>query len=116
MTVFRSKTRQRILDAAGELQYEYVPRVRKSKQKHLRRLAFIIHDYGDQSITANPFYGHVLAGVEQICREQDASLNFVVLQHEYPPTSALPAVLTHDLDGILLASPYPPNLILRLES
>ncbi len=108
------ETRQRILDVAGELQYEYVPRPRKSKQKRLRRFAFVIHDYGDQSITANPFYGHVLAGVEQICREQDISLNFVVLQHGYLPTSALPAVLTHDLDGILLASPYPPALIHRL--
>jgi LacI family transcriptional regulator len=108
------ETRQRILDVAGELHYEYVPRPRKSKQKRLRRLAFVIHDYGDHPITANPFYGHVLAGVEQTCREQHAGLNFVVLQHEYLQTSALPPVLTHDLDGILLASPYPPELIHRI--
>lgn len=108
------ETRQRILDVAGELQYKYVPRPRKSKQKRLRRLAFVIHDYGDHPITANPFYGHVLAGVEQICREQHTGLNFVVLQHEYPQTSALPPVLTHDLDGILLSSPYPPELIHRI--
>jgi LacI family transcriptional regulator len=108
------ETRQRVVDMAGELHYEYVPRPRKSKQPRLRRVAFVIHDYGDQSMTANPFYGHVLAGVEQACREQDISLSLAALQHEYPVTSALPAVLTHDLDGLLLASPYPPPLIHRL--
>jgi LacI family transcriptional regulator len=108
------ETRQRVLEAAGELEYEYVPRSRKSKQKRLRRLAFVIHDYGDHPVTTNPFYGHVLSGVEQTCREQHASLNFVVLQHEYPQTSALPPVLTHDLDGILLVSPYPKDFIHRI--
>lgn len=108
------ETRQRVLEAAGELEYEYVPRPRKAKQKRLRRLAFVIHDYGDHPVTTNPFYGHILSGVEQTCREQHASLNFVVLQHEYPQTSALPPVLTHDLDGILLVSPYPPELVHRI--
>lgn len=108
------ETRRRILDVAEELQYDYVPRPRKSKQKRLLRIAFIIHDYGDHPITSNPFYGHVLAGVEQGCREEHAGVNFVVLQHEYSPTSALPPVLTHEINGILLVSPYPPELIHRI--
>jgi DNA-binding LacI/PurR family transcriptional regulator len=108
------ETRQRVLTAAEELDYKYIPRSRKSGQKRLRRLVFVIHDYGDQSVTANPFYGHILTGVEQACRQKHASLSFVVLQHDYPKTTALPPVLTHELDGILLTSPYPPELIKRI--
>lgn len=60
------ETRQRVLLAAEELNYEYVPRPRKSSQKRLLRIAFVIHDYGDHPVTANPFYGHILTGVEQV--------------------------------------------------
>jgi LacI family transcriptional regulator len=69
------ETRQRVLDAAEKLNYNYVPRTRKSGQTRLRRLVYVIHDYGDQSVTVNPFYGHILVGVEQACRQQRASVS-----------------------------------------
>ncbi|GAK48937.1 transcriptional regulator [Candidatus Moduliflexus flocculans] len=107
------ETRQRVLLAAEELNYQYVPRQKKTA-KSLLRIAFVIHDYGDHPVSANQFYGHILTGVEQACREQDASLSFVTLQHDHPVTAELPPVLTHDPSGILLASPYPDELIDRI--
>lgn len=108
------ETRERVITAAEDLNYEYVPRVKKSEKIQLRRLAFVMHDYGDNPVTANPFYSHILSGAEQACRQQQVSLSFVVLQHDHPVTEELPPVLTHDVEGILLPSPYPLPLIKRL--
>lgn len=108
------ETRQRIRAAAEELNYAYTPRARRSTSKRLRRLSFVMPDFGDRLLTANPFYGHLLVEAEQACQTRHASLNFVVLQRNHPLTAELPPALTHDLDGILLASPYPQSLITRI--
>ena len=108
------ETRQRVIAAAEELNYEYVPRIKRSAPKRLRRLSYVMPDFGDRPLTANPFYGHLLVDAEQACQTRHASLNFVVLQREHPPAVELPPALTHDLDGILLASPYPVSLINRI--
>lgn len=109
-----SETRERVLAAAEKLNYEYVPRAKKSAKVQLRRLAFVMPDYGDRPVTANPFYGHILSSTEQVCREQHVSLSFVIVQHDHSLATSLPPVLTHDVDGILLSSPYPPALIRRV--
>lgn len=108
------ETRQRVLEVAEELNYEYVPRTRRSKPKRLRRLVFAIHDYGGQPATANPFYSHILSGAEEACREQHMLLSLVILQHTHPASEPLPSALLYDLDGILLTSPYPDEVVARL--
>jgi len=108
------ETRQRVHAAAQSLGYKYVSRVKKKAQRCLRRLVYVVNDYGDQPVTSNPFYGYILNGAEEACRLRDASLSFVLLPHDYPETADLPAVLLHDLDGILLASPYPKSLVERI--
>jgi LacI family transcriptional regulator len=110
-----AETRERILTAAVQLNYEYVPRVKKSDPVQIRRIAFVMRDFGDRPVTANPFYGDILSGTELSCREQHVSLNFVIVRHDHAISSMLPPVLTHDdVDGILLASPYPAALIRRI--
>jgi LacI family transcriptional regulator len=108
------ETRKRVLAAAEKLNYEYVPRARKSTKIQIRRLAFVMHDFGDRPVTANPFYGHILSSTEQVCREQHVSLSFVIVQHDHSLGTPLPPALTHDVDGILLSSPYPSALIRRI--
>lgn len=108
------ETRERVLAAAEELNYEYVPRAKKADRIHIQRIAFVMQDYGDRPITANPFYGHILSSTEQVCREKQVSLSFVIVRHEHPLSEMLPPVITHDAGGILLASPYPPALVRRI--
>jgi LacI family transcriptional regulator len=108
------ETRRRVAAAAQELNYEYVPRARRSAAQRLRRLSFVMPDFGDRPLTANPFYGHLLVAAEQACQTHHASLSSVVLQRDHPENAVLPPALTHDLDGILLASPYPESLIDRV--
>jgi LacI family transcriptional regulator len=109
------ETRERITAAAKTLNYNYVSRAKKEKEQRLFRLVYVINDYGDEPVTANPFYGYILTGAEQACRKQNASLSFLVLLHTHPESEPLPPVLLHDLDGILLASPYPRALVKRIE-
>lgn len=108
------ETRQRVVDAARELDYEYVARGRKGKRDDLKRLVYVVKDYGDQPVFANPFYGQILNGVDAACQEHDASLNFVVIPHDYPQSLDLPMALTDAVDGIIMASPYPRPVVDRV--
>jgi|SRR5690606_24390558 len=108
------ETRNRVVAAAKELNYTFVPRRKKPEKKRLKRLVYVIKDYGDQPVFANPFYGQILNGVEQACREADANLSFVVMPHDYSDTSELPVALTQNVDGIIMSSPYPRKVIDRI--
>ncbi|MAS34060.1 MAG: hypothetical protein CL610_08635 [Anaerolineaceae bacterium] len=111
-----AETRNKVLAAAKELNYEFVPRKRKSERKRVKRVVYVIKDYGDQPVIANPFYGQILNGVEQACREADANLSFVVMPHEYPDTTELPVAITENVDGIIMSSPYPRSIVDRVAS
>lgn len=109
------ETRNRVLIAAKELNYHYVSRVRKtSEQGRMKRLVYCVKDYGDNPVVSNPFYGEVLNGVQQACQEQNVSLSFLTMDQEFPDTQDLPAALTHDVDGIIMSSPYTEHVINRV--
>lgn len=108
------ETRHRVVAAARELQYDYAPKPRKLPAKRLKRLSFAMPDFGERPLTANLFYGQLLVDTEQACQTRHASLNFVVLQRDHAEKAALPPALVHDVDGIILASPYPLPLIHRI--
>lgn len=109
------ETRNRVLAAAKELNYHYVSRARKSTERErLKRLVYCVKDYGDHPVVANPFYGQVLNGVQQACQEQNISLSFLAMDHDYPDHLELPPALTHDIDGILMSSPYTERVINRV--
>ncbi len=110
------ETRNRVINAAKALNYKFVPRKKKSEKKSIKRLVYVIKDYGDQPVIANPFYGQILSGVEQACREETANLSLVVMEHDYLETDELPAALTDDVDGIIMSSPYPVALIERIST
>ncbi len=109
------ETRQRVAAAAAELNYNYVPRQTKRPSKSLRRLVYVVNDYGDEPVTANPFYGYILQGAEQTSQSRHASLSYLVMPHNYPENRPLPLVLTQELDGILMASPYPRTVVDRIQ-
>lgn len=109
------ETRERVLAAAEELNYEYVPRGKKPERLSIKRIAFVMHDHGDKPVTANPFYGHILSSAEQACREKQISLSFVIVNHGHQLSEMLPPVITHDVDGLLLASPYSTSLVKRID-
>ncbi len=108
------ETRQRVLEAARQLDYVHVTRNRKGADRRLLKLAFVIPDYGDRPVTANPFYGELLNGAAQACEGCNASVSLAVLQHNHESTAPLPNTLKGSVDGIVLASPYPQPLVERV--
>jgi LacI family transcriptional regulator len=108
-------TRQRVIEAASELGYQYRPRRKDAPPAALRHLVFAIHDYHDEvSVLNNPFYGRVFSGAEKACRQHQASLTYLILLHDHPADEVLPPVLTSKPDGVLLVSPYPASMVQRV--
>lgn len=99
-------TRERVLKAAKELGYVYVPRAPRDKDKQIRHLAYVVKDYGDEPAASNPFYGSILNGVQQTSQEYEFSLRFVLMEHESWLNNSFSSVFNEKLDGIIMASPY----------
>lgn len=107
------ETRDRVIAAAQALNYIHTPR-RQRNTITSRQLVYIIKDYGDQPVSANPFYGKILNGVEHACQEAEVRLHFVVMNHDYPEKTELPPALTSRPDGVIVSSPYPRAVVDRI--
>jgi LacI family transcriptional regulator len=109
------ETRERVLAAAAKLNYEYKPRAAKSSKKNgsksIRNLLYVVNDYGDSPLLANPFYGAILNGAVAASPSFNSYVHPVILQHDHPLEAPLPDALRNSPDGILLASPYPTALV-----
>jgi LacI family transcriptional regulator len=106
------ETRERVLAAAEQLNYQYKPRAAKKEEfKSIRNLLYVVNDYGDTPLLANPFYGAILNGAVAASPSFNSYVHPVILQHYHPLDAPLPEALSNSPDGILLASPYPPALV-----
>jgi len=112
-------TRERVLAAAADLNYQYKPRAAKSLKKEnsipIRNLLYVVNDYGDTPILSNPFYGAILNGAVAASASFNSYIQSVVLQHEHSLDEPLPEAL-YNADGIMLASPYPAALVKNIAS
>jgi len=61
------RTRERVLKAAAEMNYK--PRAYKRQQDGSKTVGIIFSDKFFKSLTTTPFYGEVMAGIEQSLRE-----------------------------------------------
>jgi LacI family transcriptional regulator len=106
------ETRERVLAAAEQLNYQYKPRATKKEEfKSIRNLLYVVNDYGDTPLLANPFYGAILNGAVAASPSFNSYVHPVILQHYHPLDAPLPDALSNSPDGILMASPYPPALV-----
>jgi DNA-binding LacI/PurR family transcriptional regulator len=113
------ETRERVLAAAAKLNYQYrprSPRAAKEETKPIRNLLYVVNDYGDTPLLANPFYGAILNGAVGASPSFNSYVHPAILQHDHPMDEPLPETLCNSPDGILLASPYPPRLVKRIAS
>ena len=108
------ETRERVLVAAAELNYQYKPRMSKSTKEEIpsiQSLLYVVNDYGDKPLLANPFYGAILNGAVAISQDFNSYVHPVILQHDHPLDKPLPEALRNKPNGLMLASPYPPALV-----
>jgi DNA-binding LacI/PurR family transcriptional regulator len=114
------ETRERVLAAAAQLNYEYKPRAARiairEAAKPIRNLLYVVNDYGDTPLLANPFYGAILNGAVAASPSFNSYVHPVILQHDHALEAPFPEALRNGPDGILLASPYPPALVKKVAS
>ncbi len=99
------ETRQQVLRAALELGYD-TGNLRAAK---LRRVSFLTSRLLD--LPVNPFYSHVLHGVEEACRNEEIVLSYTSLR---PGDRIAEIVRRHEADGLLCVGYFEPKLLERI--
>jgi len=99
-------TRQQVLRAARDLGYD-TARLRAGK---LRRVSFLLHRQ-HTGLSANPFYSHVLHGVEDECRARGLTLHFSSLDAS---DDVADVIRWHGTDGLLCVGFFEPGLLAQL--
>jgi LacI family transcriptional regulator, repressor for deo operon, udp, cdd, tsx, nupC, and nupG len=94
------ETRQQVLETAQRLGYN-VGNLRQSKVRRISFLSFRLPD-----LPVNPFYSHVLHGVEAACRDQDIVLSFISFR---PGDRIQEIVRRHEADGLLCVGYFDPK-------
>lgn len=98
-----AETRERVLAAAQRLNYIYTPRGQPTPTD-IQQVAFVMPDFGDRPVTANPFYGQVLSGANQACADMGVGITFTLMPVD---CDTIPALLSSQpIAGVLLVGPY----------
>ncbi|WP_323142185.1 LacI family DNA-binding transcriptional regulator [Massilia phyllosphaerae] len=101
-------TRQRVLQAAHELGYDFC----KLRRKRIRRLAFLLHRQHDTA-ASSPFYSPVLHGAEEACRARGVVLSFLAVG---PADGLNDQLRMHAPDAIVCAGFFEPELLAALRA
>ena len=104
-------TRRRVLSAAQELGYWRTKNNAidsPAPQRPLRTVGLLIKADAGQAPAANPFYSHVLAGIEDACRVKHVNLLYATLPVDANNrVTAAPRLLDSDtVDGLLLVGAF----------
>lgn len=101
-------TREQVMRAAHDLDYD-ITKLRASK---LRRVSFLLHRQ-HTGLSANPFYSHVLHGVEDECRARGLTLHFSSLA---AGDNVAEMVGWHGTDGLLCVGFFEPAVLEQLRA
>jgi LacI family transcriptional regulator len=98
------ETRARVLEAAIQLGYQQQVRIASPMTSRLSVVGMLTKEMPDNPLPINPFYSHVLAGVERECQRQNLSLMFanVEVDSKSHPLAWPPMLLDNRADGLLL--------------
>ncbi len=99
------QTRQQVLSAASELGYD-TTNLRPAK---LKRVGFLTSRLPD--LPVNPFYSHVLHGVETACASQQIVLSYTALR---PSDRVAEVVRRLEADGLLCIGYFDPKPLERI--
>jgi LacI family transcriptional regulator, repressor for deo operon, udp, cdd, tsx, nupC, and nupG len=104
-TGLSAETRQRIHDAAKDLDYD----ASNLRQNKLRRISFVTAR--SLALAINPFYTPVLHGVEQACREQEIALSYASLTLN---DRAAEILRRHESDALMLVGYFDQRIFDRV--
>ena len=100
-------TRQRVLSAAHQLGYD----LNNLRQSRLKRVLFLCRRQS-QTVSGNPFYSHVLHGVENACRTENLRLSFSRVSAGEP----LPELIARqEAEGLVCAGYFEPEQLREIK-
>lgn len=100
-------TRQRVLSAASQLGYN----LNNLRQSRLKRVMFLYRRQS-QTVSGNPFYSHVLHGVEDACRAENLGLSFSTVSAGDP----LPELIARqEAEGLVCAGYFEPEQVREIQ-
>ncbi|MGA7729825.1 MAG: LacI family DNA-binding transcriptional regulator [Chloroflexia bacterium] len=114
---FPDETRRRVLDVAKALGYRSRSEADPSSARHrgtkLHTLGLLVKSIAGQPPNANPFYSHVLAGIEDACRRRHVNLLYSTLPvDEHNIVVDTPRLLRDEIaDGLLLIGVFVDNTL-----
>lgn len=110
---FPVETRRRVLDVAKALGYRSRNVDARSGARHdrgtrLRTLGLLVKSIAGQPPIMNPFYSHVLAGIEDACRRRNVNLLYATLPvDEHNIAEDMPRLVLDEMaDGLLLIGAF----------
>ena len=107
------ETRRRVLEAAQEMRYRPDSAARSLITSKTRTVLFIAHRHQFPP-PKDPFYPHIMRGLEETLASQDYGVMLVTVTDEQLAAgpAALPALQERRADGVVLAGPdIPPGFI-----
>lgn len=115
------EVRQRVLKAASALGY-FGPRGQDTRSREntrsLREIGFLFYSSLDTTaVTANPFWSHILYGVENEARKTNIKVTYrSISELSSTPDTLLTTLYEMKLGGILLVGPAEPEIVRLLQS
>jgi len=111
------ETRQRVLKTAQKLGYRLKSATRpRSSSIQLHNLGLIVKSEPGMVPRANPFYSHVLAGIEETCRQNKINLLYATLPVDWNnrPVEVPRLLLEEGTDGLLVVGTWLDNALAPL--
>jgi DNA-binding LacI/PurR family transcriptional regulator len=110
------ETRMRVLEAAAALGYQRQVRLDTPVTTKLTTVGMLTKLEAGESLAINPFYSHVLAGVERECQRQGMSLMYANIEvDEHSCALNWPPMLDEQrVDGILVVGTFLEDTILQI--
>lgn len=110
------ETRERILQAAEELEYPVKNSTPTSVSKRLSTIGMVVKTDPDSSPQDNPFYSKVILGIEDICRRNGINLFFATLPVDADncPVEIPQLLYNESVDGLIMVGTFVDETIIAI--
>ncbi len=102
------ETRDRVLEAAANLDYSFKPASPSGKSNALATIGMVVKTDPDLPPHANPFYSKVILGIEDVCRRNGINLLFATLpvDDKNRPVEVPQLLYNNLVDGLLMVGTF----------
>ncbi|NJO84047.1 MAG: LacI family transcriptional regulator [Blastochloris sp.] len=110
------ETRERVLEVAATLGYQQQVRIPSSMTTTLSVVGVLTRTTPDMPMLINPFYSHVIMGIERECQRFGISMMYANMEADTlnRPLTFPPMLQGNQVDGLLIVGALLPEVIAEL--